>query len=82
MASRSKVQHEVRLHEKVVQRLASGQQIDVLRTRTPGGRRYTSPVVTLTPDQDVWRRARAIVSDPLNSYSRIEVESETDVVVR
>lgn len=64
------------LHERTVQELAAGQLTP--RPRRAGERRSRTVTVTVQVDIRVWRKARELAE---GDNSRIEVESETSVVV-
>lgn len=72
----ARVQSSARLHEKTVQELAKGRKMTPKRSRTVRG----NPVVSIKVDPRVWATARRMMGR--DGYTRIEVVSEEEVIVR
>jgi hypothetical protein len=79
------VQEKASLHEKAVQAVARGEVTPVKKKRA----RKKNPDL-LVPDTvehlrvhgDVWAKAKQIVADARNTYTHIEIRSDSEVIVR
>lgn len=82
MAGTTKVQERASLHEKAVQAIARGEVDPCPAPRRKGVQNRSGDVRHLQVDPKVWSTARTMLADEGNTYTRIEIISSFEVVLR
>jgi len=77
--SRRTVQETASLHEKAVQAIATGEVAPVPTRRRKAPEKRSSEVEHIRVHPEVWAKAKEVIA---RSYSRIEIISATEVMVR